>query len=72
MSSRLAPIPISPRPLQSLTSGVQRLAFWVAVVLPLAYIPILSSPVEKSELLALTALIGVHVVCLLAGHDYSP
>jgi hypothetical protein len=47
-------------------------AFWTAVVLPLAYLPLLSSPVDDTELLVFVALVAVNVVCLLVGHDYSP
>jgi hypothetical protein len=73
MNSRLLSLPTpSTRPWQTLASGVQRIAFWAAVLLPLAYVPLLSAPVDKPELLTLGTLIAVHVCCLLAGHDYSP
>jgi uncharacterized membrane protein required for colicin V production len=73
MNSRLLPSPI---PLSGAWHDVasvgRRVAFWAAVLLPLAYVPLLSSPIDDAELLTLAALITVHVACLLAGHDYSP
>jgi hypothetical protein len=67
------PLPSSPpRVLRRLASEGQRLAFWAAVVLPLAYVPLLSSSVDDRQLLAVGALVAIHVVCLLVGHDYSP
>ena len=69
------PVPLPPRvepPLGSLVGGLKRLAFWTAVVLPLAYLPLLSSPFDTQQSLLLVALVTVNVVCLLVGHDYSP
>ena len=57
---------------QHVVSGLRRLAFWAAVVLPLAYLPLLSNPVDGQQLLVLVALVAVNVVCLLVGHDHSP
>ncbi|WP_302082145.1 hypothetical protein [Salinibaculum rarum] len=58
-------------PARSLVSGLRRVAFWAAVVLPLAYLPLLSSPVDDTQLLVFVALATLNVVCLFIGHDYS-
>jgi|AntRauTorcE11897_2_1112592.scaffolds.fasta_scaffold226595_1 hypothetical protein len=73
MSHRSVPLPSRPElPGERLVSVLRRLAFWAAVVLPLAYLPLLSSPVDDTELLVFVALAALNVVCLLVGHDYSP
>lgn len=73
MNRRPVPLPTpTEAPFGSLVSGLQRLAFWAAVVLPLTYLPLLSSPVDGESSLVLVALVAVNVVCLLVGHDYSP
>jgi hypothetical protein len=73
MNSRLVPSPTHfSGTWHDIASALRRVAFWAAVLLPLAYIPLLSSPIDDAELLTLAALIAVHVGCLLAGHDYSP
>jgi hypothetical protein len=72
MNSRPVPRPTTARAYHSLTGGVQRVAFWAGVVLPLAYVPLLSSSIAQTELSTLGALIAVHVLCLVAGHDHSP
>lgn len=73
MNRRPVPLPshVEP-PFDSLVGALKRLAFWAAVVLPLAYLPLLSSPVDTEQTLVLLGLVAVNVVCLLIGHDYSP
>lgn len=64
--------------LETLVSRLQRLAFWVSVLLPLVYLPLLSTPVVLSgslgeqELLGVGGLIALNVLCLLIGHEYTP
>ena len=46
-------------------------AFWTAIALTLAYLPIfamLSTPLSIEQY---TAIIGLHAVTLVVGHDYS-
>lgn len=50
-------------------SGLRRAAFWAAVALPLAYLPLLTL---DGGVRAVAALVAVNVVCLFVGHDYSP
>ena len=63
---------------QTVVSKLRRMAFWGAIVLPLAYVPLLSSPVVLSgpltrlELLGVVALVGLNVVSLVLGHEYTP
>jgi hypothetical protein len=54
-----------------LTTTVQCVAFWLAVVFPLAYLPLLGDGVAASELLPFTALLAGHVLALTIGHDYA-
>lgn len=74
---RTLQIPPAPQ-FKILVSGLQRLAFWVSVLLPLVYLPLLSTPVVLSgslgehELLGVSGLIAVNVLCLLIGHEYTP
>ncbi|MFC7133133.1 MULTISPECIES: hypothetical protein [Salinibaculum] len=72
MNFRLVPLPTPPTAWDTVAGGIRRLAFWAAVLMPLVYVPLLSSPVTDSELLAFAGLVAVHVGCLLVGHDYSP
>lgn len=57
---------VAQRPLRQ---GVRGSAFWAAVVLPLAYLPILAG--ELSMMPALPMLLVGHAVCLLLGHGWS-
>lgn len=73
MSQRTRSVPVRPRTaVDAVTSGLQRLAFWAAVLLPAAYVPLLSSPLGQQQLLVLGGLLALNVGCLLLGHDYSP
>jgi len=54
-----------------LTTFVQGLAFWIAVVLPALYIPMaVADPTVIAELRAFWACVALHVVTLLVGHRY--
>jgi hypothetical protein len=70
MSSRPVPVrKLTCGPVQTVVTGLQRLAFWAAVLLPLAYLPLLSvAGVEP----VLVGLVAVNVACLLVGHGHSP
>jgi hypothetical protein len=55
-----------------LTALVTALAFWVAIPLPFLYIPVLVQGVDgRAEVVALLALIGLHVVTLGLGRPYA-
>jgi hypothetical protein len=51
---------------------VSATAFWVAIPLPLVYIPVLAAGVEnRSQGMALVVLIGLHVLALGLGQPYA-
>lgn len=45
--------------------------FWSAVLLPLAYVPMLAGGVAGSQPSLFGALLAAHAVALVAGHDYA-
>ncbi len=46
-------------------------AFWLAVALPVAYLPIVALPaVDGSEFVP--GLLAVHALCIALGSDYTP
>jgi hypothetical protein len=53
------------------TATVRTFAFWLAVVLPLAYLPLLADGITGGELVPFVALLAANVVALLLGHDYA-
>jgi hypothetical protein len=50
---------------------VRFVSFWIAVALPFCYLPLLLGGLGGGEAVAFAALVGVHVVSLLAGHDHA-
>jgi hypothetical protein len=77
MSTTRLPDPTLPTPedaaLPAILAGpVQVAAFWVAVVLSLAYPVLLFGGLGGDELLPLLAAITVHVVALRLGRGYDP
>ncbi|WP_142857185.1 hypothetical protein [Salinigranum halophilum] len=50
---------------------VRALAFWLAVVFPVAYLPLLSGGVGPGELLPFIAVLAGNVLALTVGHDYA-
>ncbi|ELY99176.1 hypothetical protein [Natrialba asiatica] len=65
---------------ETAVAGVRAIAFWIAVVLPAAYLPVLSTlllPVAPTAVpldpfFALVALLAVHGSCVLLGHEHAP
>lgn len=51
------------------TTALRAIAFWAAVVLPLAYVPAL---VDLASTELFLAIIPVHALCLFVGHEYTP
>ena len=50
---------------------VRAAAFWLAVALPFAYLPMLAGGIgSETELLTFLALIAANAVALLVGHDH--
>ncbi|WP_139173644.1 hypothetical protein [Natrialba sp. SSL1] len=63
-----------------LRTGVCTLAFWIAVVLPAAYLPVLvgpsllsiPTPTATDQSLALLGLLVLHGLCIVLGHEHRP
>lgn len=51
--------------------GVRATAFWAAVLLPIAYVPVVTGAAGGSADLFL-ALLALHVACMVVGHEHSP
>lgn len=50
---------------------VRAVAFWLAVALPFAYLPMLAGGIGgEPELLTFAALVATNAVALLVGHDH--
>lgn len=55
-----------------LPSIVTAVGFWLGTALPVLYVPVFLAGVNSVEmLLLLLALLTVHVVALIVGHEYS-
>jgi len=53
-------------------TAVRAVAFWTAVLLPLAYLPLLFAGVVGAvDPVGLVALVGVHAVAVLVGHVHD-
>lgn len=52
---------------------VEAVAFWIAALLPLAYLPlVLAIEYGPAPLRALFALVAINAVALLVGHRHEP
>lgn len=47
-------------------------SFWAAIVLPVAYLPLLAGGLTGGDVLLFTALVAVNVGAFVLGHDYDP
>lgn len=46
--------------------------FWIGTLLPVAYLPVFLSGVDSASSLSLVfALLAVHALALIVGHDYT-
>lgn len=55
------------------SATVRQLAFWLAVILPFLYLPLLISGAgSAAERTVLVSLMSVNVVALYIGHDHDP
>ena len=55
---------------RSVLTPLRFLAFWAAILLPLAYLPLIHGGLTGSEPTVLGALVAVNVVSLVVGHGY--
>lgn len=71
--SRLGLVPESlPTRLEGLKGTVEATAFWTAILLPLAYVPVLYLGLtDPVTVLAFGALVAVHLSALSISHDYG-
>lgn len=58
------------RPLDFAVGAVRFLAFWVAALLPFAYLPLLASGVVERHPAAFGALVCCNAVAFVVGHGY--
>ena len=55
----------------SLGSTVTAIAFWLATVLPILYLPVILAGLDSVTRLGLfVSLLAINVVALVVGHDY--
>jgi Cu/Ag efflux pump CusA len=52
--------------------NVRVASFWAAIVLPIAYLPLLTGGLTGSEALLFAALIVANAGAFVVGHDYDP
>ncbi|MDR5673156.1 hypothetical protein RH858_08335 [Halalkaliarchaeum sp. AArc-GB] len=57
--------------LRHLRGAVRFAAFWGAILLPLAYVPVLHETVAGQRVDLFLLLLALHVACILVGHERS-
>lgn len=50
---------------------VRFVAFWLAVLLPLTYLPLLATGVLTGHLVTLAGMLGLNAVAFVVGHSYN-
>lgn len=56
----------------SVASPVSMLAFWAAIALPVAYLPLLAAGIDTlPDLATFLGLFGLHVLALLGGRPHA-
>jgi len=57
---------------ESLLAPVRGIAFWIAIVLPFLYIPLLASGLNSTAVLtAFAVLVACNAVALFVGHSHA-
>ncbi|QCS43653.1 hypothetical protein [Natrinema versiforme] len=55
-----------------LSSSVTAAGFWLGTLLPIVYLPVIVAGIDSMSRLSLfVALLAVHALALVIGHDYS-
>lgn len=67
-----SPRPLAAVPVASARRAVRAAGFWLAVGLPLVYLPLLSVPAVGSEPSLLVGTLAVNLVALAVGHGHEP
>lgn len=56
-----------------LVSVVESIAFWIAVIIPFTYLPVLAmDSLVPMKSVVFISLIGTNIIALLVGHNYNP
>jgi hypothetical protein len=53
-------------------SGLKVASFWLAIVLPFAYFPLLLGGLTGGQLVVFVALLATNALAFVLGHDYDP
>lgn len=77
MSTDATPARSRPVPVRALVapvwSTVRAAGFWLAVALPLTYVPLVAlSPTPAADPLVLVAAVAVNLLALAVGHGHEP
>ena len=70
-STRIAPGSAAAAFRDVLKKPVRRVAFWVAIALPLTYLPLLVGGIEDSEATLFALLLVANAVTLVIGHGHD-
>ncbi len=55
-----------------LNRSVTAAGFWLGTLLPIVYLPVIFAGIDSMQRLSLfVALLSIHVLALIVGHDYS-
>lgn len=54
------------------TGGVRAAAFWAAVLLPLAYLPVLHGLIVDANAELFLVLLLANIACVVIGHGHTP
>jgi hypothetical protein len=75
VSDRALPSPadaVEPRLSKILVAPVRAIAFWMAIVLPVVYLPLLATGLDSLRpALTFATLVAVHVCALVAGQSHG-
>ncbi|MFB6252156.1 MAG: hypothetical protein ABEI27_10825 [Halobellus sp.] len=52
--------------------AIRAASFWIAITLPLLYLPLLANGFAAGEGLSFTGLIGANALAFLVGHGHEP
>lgn len=53
-----------------LLARIRGIAFWTAVALPFGYLPLLAIEQIRVSAVVFVGLIAIHILALIAGHEY--
>ena len=56
----------------ALRGAVAAVGFWLAIALPLSYLPLLANGFAGGEALPFAGLVGANAIALIVGHGHEP